>query len=226
MPAIVYALKASRPDLLHREPELALGFALREPQLLEIDVGRVEHDAGAPRPGPLLLPKVGEHLWLDRLAARHLELRVEVAAELGLGQAGVPEVRRDLPPDDVARVEDGHRASLLAVEVDPVQVCGCAREARLGRLGPLLRRGGGAWHGQPGELALLEPRPGLSVGVAAGAPVAAGLCEEPVEGIMAAADDVAELALFEDAPFEGPVDQGPDGSAVLVHRHAPKVDVV
>lgn len=121
--AIPLTFSTLRIDLLHLQPVLTFRLALGDPQLLKVDVGRVVDGAGAARDRALLSPEVIEHLGLDGLAARHLELRVEVAAELRLGHAGGLEVRCDLPPDHIACLKDGDGVSLLARKMDAVEVC-------------------------------------------------------------------------------------------------------
>lgn len=226
MTGISLTLSTSGVDLLHFEPVLALWLSLREPALLEVDVGCIVHRAGAASHRALLLPEVGQHLGLDRLAARHLQLRVEVAAELGLGEAGGLEVSCNFPPDDIARFKHGGRVPLLAVKVDAAEVRICVVEAGLGRLGLLLRRSRGSRHGQAGELSLLEPGPGVHVRVTPRPTVSASLGQEPVDGVGAAPDGVTELALFENAPVDDLLNHVPDVGAVTVDSHVIHVDVV
>lgn len=100
---------------------LALRLTLGDPQFLKVDIGRVVDRAGAARNGALLGSEVIEHLGLDGLAARHLQLSVKVTAELRLSGARGVEVRRDLPADHVARLEHGDGVGLLAREMDAVE---------------------------------------------------------------------------------------------------------
>lgn len=225
MTRISLTFSPSGVNLLHFEAVLALGLSLCEPALLEIDVSRIVHRAGAACHGAALLPEIGEHLGLDRLAARHLELRVEVAAELSLGEAGGLEVSCDLPPDHVARLEHGNRVRLLAIKVDAVEVRICVREAGLGCLGLLLRCGRRSRHRQASKLSLLEPGPGVPANVTANAPVPASLGQKSVEGSGAATDGVAELPFFENAPVDDFLDHGSDISAISVDGHDVHVDV-
>lgn len=204
---------------------LALRLALGDPQLLKVDVGRVVDRAGAARDRALLRPEVIEHLGLDGLAARHLELSVEVTAELRLSGARGVEVRRDLPADHVARLEHGDGVGLLTREMNAVE--SSVRGAGSCDFGLLLRgRGRGSRHGQTGKLSLLEPGPGYIVDVAVDASIDASLLQESVDGGWAAADGVAEFSLLEDPTLDDFADEGSDSIAIHVDLHVVNVDMI
>lgn len=223
--AIPLALSTARVDLLHLEPVLALRLALGDPQLLKVDVGRVVDRAGAARDRTLLRPEVIEHLGLDGLAARHLQLGVEVTAELRLSGARGVEVRRDLPADHITRLEHGDGVRLLAREMNAVE--SSTRGAGRRDFGLLLcGRGRGSRHGQTGELSLLEPSPGSVVDVAVDASIHAGLLQESVDGGWAAADGVAEFSLLEDSTLDDLADEGSDSIAIHVKLHVFNVNMV
>lgn len=106
-------------DSLHLLAMIALGLALGDSRLLEVDIGSVEHGRGAALNCPLLAPKVIELLGLDALARRLMELGKEIAAELGLSEAGCLQVRRDLLADLITRVKDSDRVCLLSHPAGP-----------------------------------------------------------------------------------------------------------
>lgn len=204
---------------------LALRLALGDPQLLKVDVGRVVDRAGAARDRALLFPKVIEHLGLDGLAARHLQLGVEVTAELRLSGARGVEVRRDLPADHVTRFEHGDGVCFLAREMNAVE--GSIRGAGSCDFGLLLRgRGRGSRHRQTSQLSLLEPSPGSVVDVAVDASIDASLLKESVDGGWAAANGVAEFSLLEDSTLDDFADEGSDSIAIHVNLHVVNVDMV
>lgn len=111
------------PQRLHGLAVRALGPVLREPQLLEVDVGGVEDGAPRARARALHGAEVGQLLGLDAAAPRRPQLRVHVPAEPRLREPGRgAQVRLDLAPDLVARVVHGHAVRLLAPQVDAADV--------------------------------------------------------------------------------------------------------
>ena len=92
------------PLLLHVQAVLALGLPFLDAHFLKENVGTVKDGGLRARQSAFGLPEPGELHALERLfgATGALELRVDVAAELGLRDAGLLEVGVDLPPDLIA----------------------------------------------------------------------------------------------------------------------------
>lgn len=225
------------PNSLHFLAVLILRLALRESQLLEVHIRRVEDGRLGSRPGPLLAAEIGELLRLDAFAFGNVELSVNVATELGLGQTRRLEVGIDLSTNLVARIINFYLIRLFSRQVDVADIgnrgkarFGGRARARTGRsngslfrfeLLALLHVG----HLQALELPLLEPSPGGVVGSTARALIRTRLREEGVEVVVAEPDGLAEFDFLHDAGIEQLVDLAANLVASGCNRLVPKVGI-
>ena len=219
--AIVGTIKTVGPGLLHILAMLGHWLLLLNSQLLEENISAVEYGRGCTGSGPLHTAEAGQLRGVNigrSLCA--LMLRVNIAAELRLGDAGPPQISINLPPDLIASVVNRHLIGLLAFEMDVTDID--FPNVGLGAVGGirLLLLGSRCLVGDlvTNSVELLEVLPRGRIGAVALALEGTVLAKKAVERLYAHANLPGQARLGDDACIKSAVDFTTHLVTVVAHR--------